>query len=220
MKLKTIVLSLSLSLASSLSIADLREGPIEFRDLSGAVYRRSRFNGEMDLTRLAKTNCFEDMWLYVSGKWYDVGVNEGEATVDQNDEEINRVLAETNGPIYEYHTHPHDWCPSSDYPGISLEAISRKDVITHAVFSDMINRRGRRLFSRVADEHGIWGYSVTRDLRRRILNDEDVDVMSSSLWNGSANLLNIPYVRFYNRLNIYIGQQRRNGVIISYRKLR
>jgi len=222
MRLKPLLLAASLSLASADSSANIIRGPIEVREGAGAVYRRARFQGEMDLTLLAKTVCKEDLWIYASGKWYDVGVNETESTVNRNEEAFERALFQTRGPVYEYHTHPHDWCPEHDYPGISLEPMSYIDIEEHVLQSERVSWRGRRFFSRVADEHGIWNYSVG-SLRRKILDGNAwnlIEKIQRSLDEREWDIKNMPIRRFDSRLRGYIAAQRRNGLDISYRLLR
>lgn len=221
MKSRQALLITYLSAISLTSIAN--NNKIEFKDDSGTRYVRSRIAGEIDLMNIARTSCFEDLWIYSFGKWYDIGVNEGTATVDQDENELNRVLSETRGPVYEYHTHPHDWCPLRDQDGISLEAISMTDIISHVALSEKIRPQRRRLFSKAIDEHGVWSYTVTRRLRERLLSDTEsfsVELAGRSLYSGTTDLFNVPHRLFYNKLNRYLRNQRRNGVLVSYRRLR
>ena len=222
MRLKQGLLIAYLSLIPISSEAD-RSQPVHSERGSGSLYLRSRHEGERDLMALARTHCEEDLWFYASGKWYDAGMDEGFVSVRQDDSIIERVLRETTGPIFEYHTHNHDWCPDIEVDGISFEAISVTDVISHVALSDYVNRRGRRLFSRVADEHGIWSYTVNRALRHRLLediNNDDVLRMRNDLAEHELELLNMPVSMAASKLQRYMNIQRRNGVLVSYRRLR
>lgn len=219
-KLKTILAALSLNLV--IGSSNLKADPIEAHRGAYMTYQKNRLDGEWDLVNLASNNCNEDLWIFTSGTWYDVGVNETTEDLEQDTYLIESILSTTSGPVYEYHTHPHDYCPYPDVQGISLESVSVQDVLAHVLLSERVRSQGRMLFSRVADEHGIWSYTATQTMHNHILNMDanEIEDMADSVSEGSSTLLNIPLAHFDYFLNNYIEQQRRHGVIISYRRFR
>ncbi len=218
MGLKQFILAFSI-----ISLCPNKSEPQQVRIHNGAYmsYQRGRANGEMDLVSIASEDCTEDLWLFTSGTWYDVGINETTEDLEQDTAKIESILSTTSGPVIEYHIHPHN-CTFQDLDGITLRPVSPQDVLAHALLSERVRPHGRMLFSKVADEHGIWSYTATQAMHNNLinLNVKELEGMAQSMYEGSLPLLNMPLAHFYYFLNRYIEQQRRHGIIISYRRFR
>lgn len=231
MKLKPLIYTALLTISAPNSIADILSEPVSVSKGTGNVYRRNRSLGESDLMNLSSVDCREDLWLFIANRWYDVGRDEVIDGVAQDTSVIENILSNTTGPVTEYHNHPHEWCPATDGDHISLEPVSTFDVIAHAcLFNRVRAHNGRRLISRVVDEHGVWTYSVTDRVRAEIVknNVEVIEDLASVLYENSRNLkyedsrnLNyVPRADLSRRLDSYIRRAREKGVIVSYRRMR
>lgn len=223
MKLKSMLYAAMLSFFSPDSTANGLSEPVSFSEGSGNAYRRDRAQGENDLINLCTSVCKEDLWLFVGNRWYDIGLGETRGTVSQDNQLVNDILSNTNGTVTEYHNHPHAWCPNSDGDFISLEPMSDTDIIAHVYLSKRVKESGnRRLISKVADEHGIWTYYVSDELRSRILNpDWQVLYNLNIIMSMNYGYINsVPRNELQGKLDAYLEHLRDNGIIASYRKMR
>lgn len=223
MKLKPLLYTALLTISAPNSIAAVLSEPISVARGTGSNYRRNRSLGENDLINLCSIACAEDLWLFISNRWYDVGRDETIGTVAQDTALIEEILSNTTGIVTEYHNHPHEWCPATDGDHISLEPVSIMDVIAHAFLSNRVNaHNGRRLISRVADEHGVWTYSVTSQVRADIvkINLDVINGLASVLNAHSSHLNYVPRADLDRRVDSYITRLREKGVIVSYRRMR
>lgn len=223
MKLKLMFYALILSFSPIDLKAYYLSEPISVSRGSGDVYQRNRSLGENDLINLSDTVCQEDLWIFLSNKWYDIGIEETRGTVMQDDNLIETILSNTTGDVIEYHIHAHEWCPNYDEDFITLEPMSYTDILANIYLSKKVNAHNNRtLISKIADEHGIWTYSITDEARANILNNnlETIETLRSALSRRFSNLDYVPKASLQERLDLYLRRLQEIGVNASYQKMR
>ncbi len=219
MKFKEILAAAAIGLLSPNASADSGEALRSMQN-SGNVYIGGRHSGERDLVDIANNSCAGDLWIYNSGKWYDIGIsNNGELHYDN--ELVQRILNETSGDIYNYEVRNRQ-CYDNNTNSITLQPISLNSIMFHVYLSGLFGENGRRVNSRVVDSHGLWRYSVSSRLAENLaeLNAEALATIEDMAYEASDWLLEIPRAILGLRLGKYEQQMQSAGVYVSYQQLR
>ena len=222
MKLKEVLIAAAIGLASPSVEADLSGNTIIPRENSGGVYNKSRFDGEYDLVNIASNSSANDIWVYSSGIWHDVGIVADNGTSQPDISLIERIIGETSGNIFYYSLQQNQPCSNANSGRISLQPISISSIFDHVYLSELARNNNRRLYSKVVDEHGIWSYSVSSRLADNIiqLNVEVLENIGDIASQAADWLLDIPRTIFASRLQEYKDTMQSNGVYVSYHRIR
>lgn len=217
MKLKGLVLAAAIGLASPSVEAD---ESISVRENSGSVYNKNRQSGELDLMRIAADSCNSDRWIYSSGKWYDVGIHDGNS-LQFDASLVNRIMNETSGDLFNYEIRNDQSCGDSN-GSISLEPLQLNNILSHVYLSELAKNNRRRVQSLIVDRHGVWRYTVSNQLAENIieLNAEVLNGVEDAIADASDWILDIPRAIFNFRLNLYEERMQSSGIYVSYTRIR
>lgn len=127
---------------------------------SGSVYNVSYEQGLKEIHNLARTSMLEDEYLFTD-KWHDVGIDESEQSVENDDKEIRNIMKGKNfRKASMIHIHPNKKRLISPPSFEDLEAYVKDEKL----FSEF----GCELTSQVADQNGIWTVVLSEKTKRAI----------------------------------------------------
>lgn len=218
-----------LGLCSILYLSGINSSPalakddyIQVKEGEGQVYTVSESEGNKQLHEVAKTAKKEDVWLYVAGKWHDIGTSEEENSALVSLNYIANLL-EKNYPnekkVKFVHIHPKEAIEERVFPP------SVYDIELHGKLRKMLRDKLQvRLVSEVYDGDGVWNYDISKDLETHIQKAAD---NSSNEWATTIRSMSVEELFTLRaeslsrkeKIEKYISAVKKLGVILSYTPL-
>lgn len=195
---------------------------IQVKNGKGHVYTVSESEGGNQLHEVTKTAEKEDIWLYVAGKWHDVGKSEEETNASTSLEDIVKLLKknyanEKKAKIV--HIHPKKVIKERVSPP------SVYDIELHGKLRKLLrDKLQMKLVSEVYDGDGVWTYDISDELEKDIQNGARNGFSKWEITRGDIFIEELFTLRDESlsrkeKIEKYISAVRKRGVVLSYTPL-
>ena len=195
---------------------------IQAKEGEGYIYTVSESEGSKQVHEVAKTAEKEDIWLYVAGKWYDVGVSEEKDNASVYLDGVVKLLKKNHKDEKEVkfvHIHPKKVIEERVSPP------SVYDLELHGKLKKMLrDKLTMKLISEVYDGDGVWTYEISDKLEEDILNAAHNSFSKWEITRGNIFIEELFTLRDKElsrkeKIEKYISVVKNLGVILSYTPL-
>lgn len=199
----------------------IKDDYIQVKSGKGHVYIVSESEGNKQLHEVAKIAGKEDAWVYLAGRWYDVGTSEQEDNVSINLDYVAKLLKKHKNEKEAKYAHIH---PKRTTQG-HVAPPSTYDIFTHGKLKRMLKDKLQMKLSasEIYTGDGVWTYDITDSLENDIDNTK-LDslgwmILSSMILKETLLISGNKSSSKEKKIEDYISAVKKFGIIASYKSL-